>query len=49
MNRNRRENKYGLKFIASSNGLEFPLNGRSNNYLRGEVIGTLTELFVDSL
>ena len=39
MNRNRRENKYGLKFIASSNGLEFPLNGRSNNYLHGEVMG----------
>lgn len=49
MNRNRREDKYDLKFIAISNGLEFPLNGRSNNYLHAEVIGTLTELFVDSL
>lgn len=43
------QHKYAPKFIAISNVLKFHLNGRSNNYLRAEVIGTLTELFVDSL
>lgn len=43
------EHKYGPKFIAISNVLKFPLNGKSNNYLHGEVMRTLTELFVDSL
>lgn len=45
----RREHKYGPQFIAISNVLKFHSNGRSNNYLRGKVIGTLTELFVASL
>lgn len=45
----RREHKYGPQFIAISNVLKFHLNGRSNHYLRGKVIGTLTELFVASL
>lgn len=44
-----KEHKYGPKFIAISNVLKFHLNGRSNNYLRRKVIGTLTELFVASL
>lgn len=45
----RRQHKYGPRFIAISSVLKFHLNGRSNNYLRGKVIGTLAELFVASL
>lgn len=33
---------YAPKFAAISNVLKFHLNGRSNNYLHGEVIETLT-------